>query len=170
MEQEGKIIVRTASETSVGDNTGTGSTVVKSTANGPNDATVIDITVTKNILKELSSASQLESTELMENDMEVLRAVTIQQKTTRWKEEGKVLLKGNAFLITRNYKVMASIGIGGVWKMLTAIFETRAGPNLLKKNCLPRGLARIVVTMKATLLQSAANTQLEAKEVIRLKI
>lgn len=137
MEQEGRATVRTASDAAVCNNTVTGNTVTKSTVRGPNDATVFDSTVPKNILNELTTASQPERTELMENDMKVQCSVMTQQNMVRCKEKAMALLKGEAHLGTRNYKVKASEGIGGVWKLLSAFLDTRAGPKVLNESCLP---------------------------------
>lgn len=63
-----------------------------------------------------------------------------------------------------------SVKFNGVWKTVTAVLNTKAGPNLVKTDCLSRAQAWIVVTMKATCLRSAANTHLEIKGVIRFKV
>lgn len=38
---------------------------------------------------------------------------------------------------TKKYKVRAAVGTDDVWKRVTAVLETRAGPNMVKANCLP---------------------------------
>lgn len=102
----------------------------------------------------------------MENDMKVLCPVMMQLKMVRCSENAMAVLKGEAPLRTRTYKINSSIGIKKVCKMLTAILDTGAVPNLLKANCLLRALARHVVTVMATSLWSAANTHPKVKGVI----
>lgn len=65
---------------------------------------------------------------------------------------------------------MASVDIKEVWKMLTAILDTKIGQNLLKENCLPQAESGHVVTIKSTRVQAPANTQLKVKELMRLEL
>lgn len=61
-------------------NTVASSNVVSSTIHGPNDATVFNYTKPKNISKEFLNASQPESTEIIENDLDILCSVKQEQK------------------------------------------------------------------------------------------
>lgn len=63
---------------------------------------------------------------------------------------------------------MASVGSIEVWKTVNAVLDTGAGPKLVKTDCLLLAWAGNVVTMNATPLRSAANTQLETKKVVWL--
>lgn len=153
---------RTTGDAAVGNNTVKGSTVTETTVQNQNDATVFLNLVQNSILKELSIVSQLDSPNILENEGEVLCSVRMQQKMDRYKEEAVALLKGETHLRTRNNKVKASVETKWVSIILTAILDTDAGPNLLKKKFLPLSWARHTVTVKATRLRAAANTRLNA--------
>lgn len=139
MEQERRTTVRNAT---VEDNT-----VAKPTVLGRKYATVSHSAVPTNVLKELSTESKQEAAELTRNDTEVLFSVTMLQKIAGCKEEAMAPLQEEALLKTRDYIGQASVSLGEAWKMLTAILDTEADPNLMKKNCLPQAWARHVVTM-----------------------
>lgn len=70
MKQEKRTTVRATRAATVGDKTVTDNTVAKFTVYGSSDAITIDDTVAKNILKELLTVYQTDSTESMESDME----------------------------------------------------------------------------------------------------
>lgn len=80
-----------------------------------------------------------------------------------------VLLKEEATLKARYYKVKASVDTKEEWKTLTPVLHTGEYQNIPKENCLPRAWARLAIAMKPTRLQSAAYTQLNVKQVIRLE-
>lgn len=97
IEQEKRPTVQTAGDATVGHNAATGSTVAKHSDYGPDDATVFDNTVPKNISKELSTASQPESTEPIKSNMKVLGSVMMQQNMGRCKKGAMVLLEKKVF-------------------------------------------------------------------------
>lgn len=80
------------------------------------------------------------------------------------------LLKEEVLLKAWNYKIKASVCVKRVWKTLTAVLNTVAGPNLLKQICFLQAWARDAVTIKETSVRSAASTQLDARRVKRLKV
>lgn len=53
---------------------------------------------------------------------------------------------------------------------MTAVLDTGAGPNLVRKGYLSRAWSRNSVLIKTTCLQSAANVQQEVKVVIKLDV
>lgn len=65
------------------------------------------------------------------------------------KVEALKLLKREAFLKARNYKVKVSLCIREVEQMVIVVSDTKAGPNLLKKNRLLGGFTRHAVLKKA---------------------
>lgn len=53
---------------------------------------------------------------------------------------------------------------------MTAVLDTEAGLNLVRKSCLLQAWARQAITTKATHLCPAASSQIDGKEVIRLEV
>lgn len=160
----------TVRDATVDDNTMTDISSARHTVPNLENATVFDNTVQENILKDLSTTSHPKPTETMKNNIEVLCSLMMHQKMARRKEKAMSVLKRKALLRARNYKKKVSIGNKEVPKMLTAILNTGAGPNLLKENCLLRAWAGHAFTVKAKRLRAAANTQRKVKGVVRLAV
>lgn len=69
-----------------------------------------------------------------------------------------------------NYMVRVTIGTDDMKETVSDDLDTKTGPNLVKVNCPPRARAGNAVTLNATRLQSAADTQLELKDVVKLNV
>lgn len=99
--------------------------------------------------------------------MEVLCSVMEQLKMACCKDEAMTLLKVKALLRAIDRKGSAFIDIEEVWKTLSAISDTEAGPSQAKENCLQRAWARHAVIVKSKHLQSVANTQVKMYRLVR---
>lgn len=170
MEKKRRTTVRTLSDATVGEYTVTSTTVAESTVLDPNNATVFENIVPENIVDDSSTASQPNTTETMENDMEVLQSVVLQQKRASYEEKAMALLIEEALLRARNYRAKASVESSGARKNVSAVLDTGAGSNVLKENFLLYAWAKHAAKIKATRLRSAANTQSEVNGVIRLEV
>lgn len=100
----------------------------------------------------------------------MLCTVVMQQKMSICKQRAMELFKIETFLKSKNDEVKTSISITGAQKTVTAEFDTRTGPNLLKVNCLPRTCTRQAVTIQIARLQSAAKAQLNLKGLVQLEV
>lgn len=92
--------------------------------------------------------------------MEVLCSVMMQPKMESCIEKALAGSKEEALWKAKDCKAKALVRIERKWKVVRAVLDTGAGPNMLKETCLPRARARHAVTVKATRLRSAADTQL----------
>lgn len=106
----------------------------------------------------------------MKKSLEVLCSEILQHEVGNGKKETMALSKGEVLPRARNYKVKASVSIERVQTTATIVVDTRPGPNLLTKSCLPQTWASHTIRMKAAHLRSAASTQLEVKRVILLEV
>lgn len=79
------------------------------------------------------------------------------------------LREREALASAKNYRTEISVGVKKRWIMVPDVLDTEAGLNLLKKSCVLHAWARLAVTMRTTRPRSAAKTQPEAKEVVRLE-
>lgn len=133
MEKYSRATVQTVSDATVGGNSVVGNAVAKTSVHGLNHATMFDDTVLTNTLKDLSTASQQYTTEIVKKDIRELCSVTAQQKTASCQKETMALLNEKAFRKPINYYEKASVGIASVWYTKTAAFEIGKGPDPLKE-------------------------------------
>lgn len=89
---------------------------------------------------------------------------------TRCTKDAMALLDVKALMRAKNNEVEAQVGIEKVSRTLTAILDTGASTDSLKKNCPPRTWAKHFVTMKATCLRSTADTQPAGNGVLRFEV